>query len=111
MVLFVVGGLAAIVVGNRQAWKWVNDFRFRLVHLATIGIVVIQAWLDRYCGLTVLESWLRERAGQAGYESGFIVHWIQRLVYFEGPLWVFAVAYTMFAGVVAWAWWRYPPLR
>ncbi len=111
IVLFVVGGLAAIVVGNRRGWIWVNDLRFRLAHLSTIAIVVVQAWLDRYCGLTLLESWFRERAGQAGYESGFVVHWIQRLIYFEAPLWVFAVAYTVFAGVVAWAWWRFPPVR
>jgi len=111
IVLFVVGGLAAIVVGNWRGWNWVNGLRFRLAHLATIGIVVVQAWLDRYCGLTVLESWLRERAGQEAYDAGFVVYWVQRLIYFEGPLWAFAAAYTVFAGVVAWAWWRFPPVR
>jgi hypothetical protein len=57
----------------------------------------------------VLESWLRQQAGQSGYERGFIEYWLQRLLYYEGPLWAFALAYTVFGALVAWAWWRYPP--
>jgi hypothetical protein len=71
--------------------------------------VVLQAWLGRYCGLTVLESSLREKAGQAGYEHSFIEYWVQRLLHYEGPLWVFGVLYTVFGVLVAWAWWRFPP--
>ena len=107
--MFVVLGLPAVLVGNWRGWAWANWLWWRVVHLLAIGVVVLQAWLGRYCGLTVLESSLREKAGQVGYEHGFIEYWVQRLLYYEGPLWVFALLYTIFGALVAWAWWRYPP--
>ena len=67
-VLFVIGGLAAVVAGNRYGWRFVNGWWFRLAHLAAIGIVVAQAWLGVACPLTTLESWLRVQAGGAAYE-------------------------------------------
>jgi len=111
VVLFVVGGLVAIVAGNRLGWRWVNGRGFRLAHLAAIGIVVAQAWLGQRCPLTTLESWLRVRAGSFGYETSFIEHWLQRIVYYEAPLWIFAVTYTIFAIMVVAAWWYFPPRR
>jgi hypothetical protein len=109
VVVFVVLGLPAVIVGNWRRWAWVNQLWWRLAHLLAIAVVVLQAWLGRYCGLTVLESSLREKAGQVGYQSSFVEHWVQRLLYLEGPLWVFSVAYTVFGATVAWAWWRFPP--
>jgi uncharacterized protein YhfF len=111
VVLFVVGGLVVVVAGNRLGWKWVNDRRFRLAHLAAIAIVVAQAWLGQRCSLTTLESWLRVRAGGSGYETSFIEHWLQRIVYYDAPLWVFTVAYTVFAMMLLAAWWYFPPRR
>jgi len=35
--------------------------------------------------------------------------WLDRLLYFEAPLWAFAVAYATFAALVAWTYWKYPP--
>lgn len=109
VVAFVVLGLAAVPIGNAAGWAWVNDRRFRVLHGLVVGVVVLQAWLGRYCGLTVLESWLRRQAGQAPYESSFVGHWLARLLYYDAPLWVFAVAYTVFGLLVAWVWWRFPP--
>lgn len=109
VVLFVVGGLVVVVAGNRLGWRWVNGWWFRLVHLLAIAVVALQAWLGQHCPLTVLESWLRAQAGMAGYDRSFVQHWIHRLMYYEAPLWVFALAYTAFAALVVLAWWRYPP--
>jgi hypothetical protein len=109
VVIFVVLGLPAVLVGNWRGWSWVNYFWWRVVHLLAIGVVVVQAWLGRYCALTLLESNLREMAGQAGYERSFIEYWVQRLLYFEGPLWAFALVYTVFGALVVWSWLRYPP--
>ncbi len=111
VVLFIVGGLAAIVAGNRCGWPWVNAWWFRLAHLAAIGVVAVQAWLGQLCPLTTLESWLRAQAGGAPYDRSFVAHWLHRLIFFEAPLWVFAAAYTAFAALVLLAWWRYPPRR
>ena len=109
VLLFVVGGLVVVVAGNWLHWRWVNQFWFRLAHLAAIATVVVQAWLGQFCPLTTLESWLRIQAGAAAYERSFIEHWLQRLIFYEAPFWVFTMVYTAFAALVALAWWRFPP--
>lgn len=111
VVLFVVGGLVLVIVGNTLHWRWVNALTFRLAHLATIGTVVAQAWLGQACPLTTLEVWLRGQAGQATYRANFIEHWVQRVLYYDAPSWVFTFAYTAFALLVAAAWWYFPPRR
>lgn len=108
---FVVGGLAAIVAGNLRGWPWVNRWAFRLAHAAAIGVVVAEAWLGLACPLTTLELWLRAQAGSAPYAGGFIEHWLQALLYYDAPAWVFTLAYTAFAGLVAFTWIRFPPRR
>jgi hypothetical protein len=109
LVMFVVLGLLAVLVGNLRGWQWVNRLSFRAAHLAAIGIVVAQAWLGRVCPLTSLELWLRAQAGAAGYAGGFIEHWLQHLLYYEAPSWVFTAVYTLFGLGVAAAWWHFPP--
>lgn len=109
IVLFVVGGLLLVVLGNWRGWPWVNRPWFRLAHLAAITAVVAESWLGLTCPLTTLEWWLRARAGVAPYESSFIAYWLQTLLFYEAPGWVFALAYTVFGVLVAAAWWRFPP--
>ena len=112
-VLFVVVGLALILAGAWRGWGWVRNPWFRVAHLAAIGIVVLQAWLGRICPLTIWEMALRERAGDATYTGAFIAHWLQALLYYEAPLWVFGIAYTAFGALVvaSWAWVRPRPFR
>jgi hypothetical protein len=109
IVLFVVGGLVLIVAGNLRGWHWVNGAWLRLAHLAAILVVVAEAWFGVVCPLTTLEQALRLRAGDAGYGGGFIEHWVQRLIYYDLPGWVFVLGYTLFALAIVAAWWRWPP--
>ena len=109
LVVFVVGGLLLVLAGNLCDWRWVNTWWFRVLHLAAIGIVVAEAWLGMVCPLTTLENWLRGQAGQATYSASFIEHWVQRLLYYDAPPWVFTLGYTMFALMVVAAWWFFPP--
>jgi hypothetical protein len=118
VVLFVVGGLLLIVLGHWRrrrrpgTWRWVDAWWFRLAHLAAIGLVVAESWYGVVCPLTTLEAWLRVRAGAPVYGgSGFVEHWLQRLLYYDAPAWVFTLGYTLFALLVVWAWWRFPPRR
>jgi hypothetical protein len=111
VVMFIVGGLVAVFVGNLCRWAWANSFGFRIAHLAAIGVVVMQAWLGRLCPLTDLEVWLRERAGEATYTKSFIEYWVQRVLYFEAPFWVFTLSYTVFGLLVVAAWFYFPPQR
>lgn len=110
-VLFVVVGLVLILVGGARRWRWVRGRRFRIAHLAAIGIVVAQAWLGVICPLTTLEMALRSRAGDAVYTGSFIAHWLERALYFQAPAWVFVVCYTAFGLAVAASWWLVRPAR
>lgn len=109
VVVFVVGGLLAIVAGRFAGWRWVHSPWFRAAHLLAIGVVVVQAWLGQTCPLTTLESWLRLQAGDAGYRSGFIEHWVRAILFYEAPTWVFTLLYTAFALLVLASWWYFPP--
>ena len=108
-VLFVVLGLLLVAVGGWRHWRWIHNGWFRLAHLAAIAVVTAQAWLGRACPLTVLELWLRRRAGQAGFEGSFIEYWVGELLYYTAPPWVFVAAYTLFALLVLVAWFLVPP--
>lgn len=111
IVLFIVGGLVAILVGARLGWRWVRNPWFRVAHLAGIGIVAAEAWLGVDCPLTVLEAQLRARAGEAPQAGSFIGRGVQWLLYYDAPAWVFTTAYSVFGALVAAAWWWVPPRR
>jgi hypothetical protein len=111
IVLFVVGGLLLIVAGNLRGWAWVNAWTFRSAHLAAIATVVAEVWLGIACPLTTWEMSLRAKAGAAIYDRSFVEYWLQRLLYYEAPEWVFVLGYSLFGLAVVLAWWRFPPGR
>ncbi len=108
-VLFVVAGLALILVGGLRGWRWIRNPWFRSVHLAAIAVVVVQAWLGRSCPLTVWEMALRERGGAAVYRGAFVAHWLEELLYYDAPAWVFGLVYTLFGALVVTTWYRVRP--
>ncbi len=108
-VLFVVGGLAAIVLGGRAGWGFVRNLWFRMIHLAAIAYVALESLAGLSCPLTTLERWLRGTPRATG--EGFIQHWVSRLLYYSFPTWVFTAAYVFFALAVALAFWLIPPRR
>ena len=111
VVVFIVGGLVLIVVGNLSGWRWVNHLAFRIAHLAAIGIVVAEAWFGAVCPLTTLEMWLRAEARSPTYAGSFVEHWLQSLLYYAAPPWAFVLAYSLFGLAVAATWWYFPPGR
>jgi MFS family permease len=109
LVAFVIGGLVLVLLGNRLGWRWVNNLVFRLAHLAIIAVVVAESWLGITCPLTTLEAWLRGRAMQTAYSRSFIEHWLQQILFYEAPTWVFGAVYTAFGALVVASWVWYPP--
>ncbi len=107
-VAFVVFGLLLVLVGKLLSWRWVYNRTFRLAHLASIGIVVIQSWFGMICPLTTWEMALRAKAGDAVYSGTFISHWLETILYYNAPAWVFAVCYTVFGllVIISWFWVR-----
>ena len=110
-VLFVILGLVLVIIGKLASWGWVRNPWFRSIHLAAIGVVVLQAWLGIICPLTTWEMSFRRLAGDVTYEGTFISYWIGRLLYYQAPMWVFVVAYTAFAGLVVLSWFWVRPRR
>lgn len=110
-VAFVIFGLALILIGKLFGWAWVRNPWFRFAHLTAIGIVVLQSWVGVICPLTTWEMALRQRADEVVYSGSFISHWLESLLYFQAPVWVFTVCYTVFAGVVVACWFWVRPRR
>ena len=103
-VLFIVGSLAIILLGSAIGWTWVKNFWFRAIHLAAICVVVMLSWLEIICPLTILETHYRSQAGQVTYQQTFIAHWLQYILYYEAPMWLFSVCYTLFGLAVLATW-------
>jgi hypothetical protein len=95
-VSFVVLGQLVIVAGLALRRPWARNFWFRTIHLAMIGIVVLESWAGMVCPLTTLEKTLRRSAGQTAYQADFIEYWVHRTMFFQGPSWVFSAVYTIF---------------
>jgi hypothetical protein len=73
-ILFAVfGGLLAM----RRPW-------LALIHLPIAAWAAFIELTGRVCPLTPLENRLRYAAGQAGYQGGFVDHYIARLIYPPG---------------------------
>jgi hypothetical protein len=104
-VTFVVMGLILIYVGKAFSWSWVRNPWVRWGHLLAIGVVVAQSWLGIVCPLTRVEMALRVRAGdESVYAGSFISHWLESILYFRAPPWVFVAGYTAFGALVLACW-------
>jgi len=110
-VLFVVAGQFLIVLGWFRNWNWTRNVLFRALHLVAIGFVVVEAGLGAVCPLTVLEQYLRAMAGEAGHEMSFMAYWTQRLLFYNFPVWVFTLVYSIFFLLVTVTFFAYPPRR
>lgn len=111
VVCFVVLGLVVIFAGKICDWGWVRNPWFRVAHLLAITVVVLQSWLGIVCPLTTLEMWFREQAGQTAYSGSFISHWMQQILFYQAPPWVFAICYTVFGLLVLVSWFWVRPVR
>lgn len=112
-VVFVVLGLVLIIIGGICGWSWVRIPWFRLAHLLAVGVVVIQSWFGAICSLTIFENTLRQKAGEVGYQDTFISYWLEKLLYYQFPQWVFVLVYTLFGVLVlaSWLWVRPRPFK
>ena len=99
-IVFVIGGQVFILLGWWKAWEAARNLVFRVAHVTAIGFVVLEAWFGVTCPLTLLENQLRTLAGEAGVGPSFIGYWLDRLIFYNAPGWIFTLVYTAFAGLV-----------
>ena len=109
IVIFVVIGLILLFVGKARKWSWVRNPWFRVAHLLAITIIVVQSWFGVICPLTTFEMALRSRASDTVYTGSFIAHWLEGILYYQAPPWVFMVCYSVFGVLVVGSWFWISP--
>ena len=63
-VVFAVGGELIVLLGWLLGWRWIRNLAFRIVHLASVAVVAMEALIGVLCPLTDWEYRLRLLAGQ-----------------------------------------------
>ncbi len=70
-ILWVVFG--ALLTRSRPILRW--------LHIASLVWGILTELLPWPCPLTVLENWLEGKAGVQPYQGGFLLHYLDKLVY------------------------------
>ncbi|MDB5466513.1 MAG: hypothetical protein JWQ46_1275 [Phenylobacterium sp.] len=105
VIAFNVFGLVAIPLGAWRDWAWVRVRWWRALHLVSMAVVALQAVLGRACFLTL---WQDQLTG-ARAEPPLIMRWVNSVIYWPLPIWVFAAAYLAVFAYVVVLWRRVPP--
>jgi hypothetical protein len=104
VIAFNVAGLVVIPLGAALGWLFVRLRWLRLVHLGSLGVTAVQALAGRDCFLTDWQSTLSGEAPQP-----LITRFVNSLIYWPLPQWVFTAAYVgVFVYVVGLWWWVRP---
>jgi len=99
IIAFNVAGLVVIPVGAALRWRIVRIAWLRLAHLGLLAVVAGQALAGRACILTI---WQNELTGNRAAPEPMVMHWVNSLIYWNLPIWAFAILYTaVFLYVVA----------
>jgi hypothetical protein len=108
-VVYVVGGLVAILIGALRGRKWIRNPWFRVTHLLAILIVVMEVFLKLNCPLTTWENQARAVAHQPVDGSAFMDRLLTFILIGTAPRWVINSAYFVFAiAIVATFLWAPP---
>jgi hypothetical protein len=108
IVVFNVGGLIAVPLGGWRGWPWVRIYWLRLLHLLSLAVVALQALFGRACILTIWQFALQPNAGEP---APLIATWINRLLYWPLPHWVFVAGYVAVFVYTLLLWRWVPPQR
>ena len=83
--LFIVWVIfGALLTRSRPILRW--------LHIASLIWGILTELLPWPCPLTLLENWFEEKAGVEPYQGGFLLHYMDRLVYPELSATVLTVA-------------------
>jgi hypothetical protein len=98
---FTLGGEILILLGGLFRWSWVRNLTFRIVHLASVALVAVEALAGAQCPLTTWEYQLRIAAGQQlEGRIPFIARLLHSVIFYDFPAWVFLASYVGFAILV-----------
>jgi Protein of Unknown function (DUF2784) len=92
IVLFVLAGVPLVYLGVALHWAWVRRWHWHALHLGAILFIAAESLLGIACPLTVWEYDLRAEHST----HGFIERWVDGILFYDAPPWVFTVAYVAF---------------
>jgi hypothetical protein len=75
--------------------------------VGAIVFVAAESLVGIVCPLTLWENAVRGQQSQ----QGFIERWVDRILFYDLPTWVFTVAYMAFAAAVLLTWFAVPPAK
>jgi hypothetical protein len=105
IILFNVFGLVAVPLGAVCGWRFVRVRWWRILHIALLAAVAMQAVLGRACFLTL---WQTALSGAVGEQTPLLVHWVNSVIYWPLPIWVFAMLYVLVFGYALALLWLVP---
>jgi len=70
-----------VALGGFLVWRW-RRMAWIHVPVALWGLAI--SYIGFVCPLTPLENWLRKLGGRAGYQGGFIEHYVTGALYPAG---------------------------
>ena len=106
IILFNLFGLIAVPLGAVWRWRFVRVRWWRLLHLVSLAAVAAQAVFGHACFLTI---WQASLTGATGLPTPLIMGWVNRVIYWSLPLWVFAALYLLVFGYALALLWLVPP--
>jgi hypothetical protein len=108
VILFNVFGLVAVPIGALRGWRFVRIRWWRVVHILLLAAVAVQAVAGRACILTM---WQAALAGGSADRAPLVMAWVNRLIYWPLPVWVFAALYLVVFGYALALLWLIPTAR
>jgi hypothetical protein len=105
IITFNVVGLIVIPLGGLFGWSFVRERLWRILHIASWGVVALQAVAGRACFLT---DWQFELAGGEGNPDPLIARIVNAAIYWPLPLWVFTIMYAAIFAIVLALFWIIP---
>ncbi|SUD61321.1 Protein of Uncharacterised function (DUF2784) [Ectopseudomonas oleovorans] len=109
LVLVHLGFILFVLLGGLLALRWP---RLIWLHLPAVAWGIVVECLHLGCPLTPWENQLRRMAGQAGYDGGFIEHYLIPLIYPAGltpqiQIGLGAIVVLVNLAVYTWLIWRW----
>ncbi|HIF61138.1 MAG TPA: DUF2784 domain-containing protein [Rhodospirillales bacterium] len=104
IVVFIVVGFFLIPIGYKYGWTWIKNTKLRILHLALMALVTLEALFGITCPLTFIENSLRGIYQQ----KSFIGYWIGQIIYWDFPTQFFMILYCIAAGWTILMWKLFP---
>ena len=104
VIAFNVAGLVLVPLGAKLGWRFVRIRWLRLLHLASLAVVAVQAALGEACFLTI---WQSDLTGAA--REPLIMRVVNSLVFWPLPMWAFTALYVAVFAYTLLLWRRVPP--